>query len=214
MKINLEVISYDFFINEDSTSTLNTKALVKNMGIRRKMTRSSKLVVELLHNIQYNDQRVIYSTGFGELQTSSKILNALITNDFVSPTDFQNSVHNTPISYSSIIYKSHKEMLTISCGDTTSKKAFKVSAIKALDGDEIVLICCDVLDIDRIREVNNTVKYLEFAAAFKLKVSDLEKTIDADDYVRDKEYSKSIDFARFLIHNMKKENKNILSIEV
>lgn len=57
----------------------------------------------------------------------------------ISPTDFQNSVYNTAVSYVSILMHNQYEILTISSGDKTSLNVLKAGALKALDGDEILL---------------------------------------------------------------------------
>ena len=45
-----------------------------------------------------------------------------------------------------------------------------MGAIKALDGDELLLICTETLNIDNIEEVNNCIEYLEVAVALKLEL--------------------------------------------
>ncbi len=57
----------------------------------------------------------------------------------------QNSVYNTAVSYASILFENKNEILTISSGDETSLKVLKAGGIKALDNDEVVLICSETL---------------------------------------------------------------------
>ena len=97
--------------------------------------------------------------------------NAILKNDILSPTDFQNSVYNTAVSYASILFKNTSEILTISSGEQTSLKVLKVGAIKALDEDEILLVCCETLNINNIEEVNYCIDFLESAVALKVKIS-------------------------------------------
>jgi hypothetical protein len=90
----------------------------------------------------------------------------------LSPTDFQNSVYNTAVSYASILFENKNEILTISSGDETSFKVLKAGAIKALDNDEVVLICSETINIPNIQEVNSCIDFLESVVALKVKMGD------------------------------------------
>ncbi len=60
-------------------------------------------------------------TGFAEIETTDKIINAITVNKdrLVSPTLFHNSVHNTPLGYWAIIEKKHNYCVTVSDGMET-----------------------------------------------------------------------------------------------
>ena len=126
MKINLEILSASYLFGEKEIENLNTKELVPAMILRRRLTRASKLIIELMSNVDFKEGRIIYGTSFGELLATSNILNAILKNDILSPTDFQNSVYNTAVSYASILFKNTSEILTISSGEQTSLKVLKV----------------------------------------------------------------------------------------
>ena len=214
MKINLEITDASIIYDEKKIEDLNTKELVPKMVLRRRLTRASKLVIELMSRVEFNQGRIIFGTGYGELLATSNILKAISNKSGVSPTDFQNSVYNTSISYASILTKNTSEMLTVSSGDETSLKLLKIAAVKALDGDEILLICSETLDIDNIDEVNKCIKYLESAVLLKVKVSILEATLNIKDIRFDEDFPKSVNHMLYLAKNFNKEEKMIIEVEL
>ena len=171
MKINLEILDAFYLFDKDSIEELNTKELVPQMVFRRRLTKASKLVIEALHKIDAKNSRIIYGSSFGELLSSSNILKAILDESMLSPTDFQNSVYNTAVSYASILFENKNEILTISSGDETSLKVLKAGAIKALDNDEVVLICSETINIANIQEVNSCIDFLESVVALKVKIN-------------------------------------------
>lgn len=213
MKINLEILDASFLLGEKKVENLNTKELVPAMILRRRLTNASKLVIELMSKIDFRDGRIIYGTSFGELLSTSNILNAILKEDILSPTDFQNSVYNTAVSYASILLKNTSEILTISSGEKTSLKVLKVGAIKALDGDELLLICCETLDINNIEEVNKCINFLETAVALKVKITQEKPTINFEN-IENHSYSKAIEHILHIAKNFKKDCKNIIEVEV
>ena len=214
MKINLEITDASIIYDEKKIKDLNTKELVPKMVLRRRLTRASKLVIELMSRVEFNQGRIIFGTGYGELLATSNILKTISNKSGVSPTDFQNSVYNTSISYASILTKNTSEMLTVSSGDETSLKLLKIAAVKALDGDEILLICSETLDIDNIDEVNKCIKYLESAVLLKVKVSILEATLNIKDIRFDEDFPKSVNHMLYLAKNFNKEEKMIIEVEL
>ena len=214
MKINLEIIDAKFIFAEKSIEDLNTKVLVPKMVLRRRLTRSSKLVIELLSKINTNKERIIFGTAYGELLSTAKILDAINEKLQVSPTEFQNSVYNTSISYASILSDNISEMLTISSGDETSLKTLKVGAVKSLDEDELILICSETLDIPNIDQVNRCVKYLESAVILKVKNTTQKATITLNDIVADNDFPKSIHHMLYLAKQLQKDNSLILEMEI
>ncbi|PLY09953.1 MAG: hypothetical protein C0626_07775 [Arcobacter sp.] len=213
MKINLEILNASCIFDEKEVIDLNTKELVPKMIVRRRLTRASKLVIELLSKVDFKDGRIIYGSAYGELLSTSKILNAISNNEIISPTDFQNSVYNTAVSYASILSKNTSEILTVSSGEETSLKVLKVGAVKALDNDEILLVCAESLNINNIEEVNNCIKYIECAVALKVKLTLEKPTIDFKN-VQNKEYPKSIEHIMYIAENFDINKKNIIEIDI
>jgi hypothetical protein len=184
MKINLEVLNAVYLYGQESVENLNTKELVPKMMIRRRLTRASKLIIELFSKLDTSESRIVYGTSYGELLASSRILNSILNEDILSPTDFQNSVYNTAVSYASILNNNSSEILTVSSGNETSLKVLKVGAVKALDGDELILICSETLDIENIDEVNKCIEFLESAVILKIKITQKEANLKYDDKVK------------------------------
>lgn len=213
MKINLEILESSYLFAHKEIENLNTKELVPTMVLRRRLTRASKLVIELINNVNFDNGRIIYGTAYGELLATADILNAILKEDILSPTDFQNSVYNTAVSYSSILSKNNSEILTISSGDETSLKLLKVGAVKALDGDELLLICTETLNIENIDEVNNCIKYLEAAVALKVKVTTKEATISLENII-DEGFSKSIEHFMHIAKNVSNDKQNIIEVNL
>ena len=213
MRINLEILEASYLFGEKEVEDLNTKELVPTMVLRRRLTPAAKLIIELMSKVDFKVGRIIYGTSFGELLATSNILNAILKDDILSPTDFQNSVYNTAVSYSSILLKNTSEILTVSSGEETSLKVLKVGAIKALDGDEILLICCETLNINNIEEVNNCIKFLESAVALKVRVTQENANINFENIQNDG-FSKAIEHILHIAKNFNKDSKNIIEIKI
>ena len=213
MKINLEILESSYLFGDKEIENLNTKELVPTMVLRRRLTKAAKLVIELINNVKFDNGRIIYGTAYGELLATADILNAILKDDILSPTDFQNSVYNTAVSYSSILFKNNSEILTISSGDETSLKLLKVGAIKALDGDELLLVCTETLNIENINEVNNCIKYLETAVALKVKVTTQVATMDISNILNEG-FPKSIEHFMYIAKNISIDKPNIIEVNL
>ncbi|QKF83500.1 beta-ketoacyl synthase chain length factor [Halarcobacter ebronensis] len=213
MKVNLEILEAAYLFGKESIENLSTKELVPKMVIRRRLTPAAKIVVELLNKIEFNNHRVFYGTNYGELNASSKILNSILYEDILSPTDFQNSVYNTAVSYASILNKNYSEILTTSSGDETSQKLLKLGAIKALDKDEVVLICTETINIKNINQINKCIDYLESGVVLKLKISEEEASIKYEG-IRNKGFPKSIDEMLTIAKAFDKDKKNIIEVKL
>jgi hypothetical protein len=72
-------------------------------------------------NLSESEEIYLFS-GFAEIDTTDNIINEITVNnyDLVSPTQFHNSVHNTPLGYYTIITKKHNYCTTISDGLLTN----------------------------------------------------------------------------------------------
>lgn len=190
MTINLEILDYAYLSAEQKVDNLHTKELVPKMIFRRRLTNASKLIIELMHQVNFTQGRIFYASAFGELPATANILQAINNKEMISPTDFQNSVYNTPVSYASILHKNQHEIMTISSGDDSADKLLKLGAIKALDGDTILLLASETLHIDNIEQVNHCIDYLETAVALKVRLSKEPSNITL--ISSDKKYPKSI----------------------
>lgn len=213
MKINLEIIDAVNIIAKDEISDLRTKELVPKMVFRRRLTRAARLVVEVVDKIGFENGRIIYGSAFGELNASAKILNAISKDEMLSPTDFQNSVYNTAVSYLSILKNNKNEILTISSGDNTSEKLLKIGAIKALDGDEILLLSTETINIENIDEINKCIDTLETVVALKVKVTNEKATLDFPLKINPA-YPKSIALLIELSNKFDKNMKNIIEVQI
>lgn len=177
MKINLEILSSAYLLGEKQIEDLRIKELVPKMIIRRRLTRASKIMVELQDLTNFEDGRVICGSSYGELDVTVGILESISKGESISPTDFQNSVYSTAASYLSILSKNKNEILTISSGDNTAKAVLKTGAVKALDGDELFLVCFETIDIPKIEEVNFCIDFLECGVALRVKETKKEANI-------------------------------------
>lgn len=178
MKVNLEILSSAYLLGEKSIDSLRIKELVPQMMVRRRLTKASKIAVELLAMVEHFEEgRIVCGSSFGELEVTANILNAIKDEQPLSPTDFQNSVCNTAVSYLSILYHNHHEILTISSGDKTSLNVLKAGALKAMDGDVLLLLCFETLDIPGIEQVNQCIHYLESGVALVVRVTKEEATM-------------------------------------
>ena len=178
MKVNLEILSSAYLLGEKSLELPRIKELVPQMMVRRRLTKAAKIAVELLNSVEHFDNgRIICGSAFGELETTANILNAICDEQPISPTDFQNSVYNTAVSYLSILYHNHNEILTISSGDKTSLNVLKAGALKALDGDVLLLLCFETLNIPNIEQVNHCTDFLESGVALVVRVTEETATL-------------------------------------
>lgn len=213
MKINLEILDYGHISATTQADELTTKALVPKMVFRRRLTRAAKLVVELMNKVDFKEGRVIYGSAFGELPATANILTSILNEEMLSPTDFQNSVYNTAVSYASILHKNRHEVLTLSSGENTADRLLKVGAVKALDGDTLLLVATETLNIENIHEVNSCIDYLETAVALKVKVTDAKATVNISD-ISSSEFPLSIASLITLSQSLDKNQKNIIEVEL
>ena len=178
MKVNLEILSSAYLLGEKSLELPRIKELVPQMMVRRRLTKAAKICVELLNSVEhFEGGRILCGSAFGELETTANILNAIKDEQPLSPTDFQNSVYNTAVSYLSILYRNQNEILTLSCGDKTALNVLKAGALKALDGDVLLLLCFETLDIPNIEQVNHCIDYLESGVALVVRATEEKATL-------------------------------------
>lgn len=213
MKINLEILDSAFVLDPKEIEDLKTKELVPKMVTRRRLTRASKIAIYLADEVNYSNERIVFGSSFGELLATHTILNSILEKNSISPTHFQNSVYNTAISYLSILSNNTNEIVTISSGDNTSMNILKAGAIKALDGDEILLIGIETLNIPNIDQINTCIDYLECGIALRVKV-----TVDGANMYIDKSNSSKIPKSLVELYNLanscNNKKTNIVEVEI
>lgn len=214
MKIKLEILDSCYLYDKVEIEDLDTKRLVPKMLIRRRLTRASKIIVKLLDEINSKSGRIFYGTAYGELNSTANILNSIIEDGLLSPTDFQNSVYNTAISYFSILNNNTSEILTVSSGEETSMKLLKLGAIKALDEDTITVVCTETINIKNIEQVNKCIDYLECGVALKIKlIKDVEANIEYENMIN-KGFPKSINEMLTIAKAFDKDKQNIIEVNI
>lgn len=212
MTINLEILSAASRQDAQMIECHRIKELVPKMVFRRRLTQASKIAIELMDQVGFTKGRIMYASAYGELPSTANILLAILNQEGISPTDFQNSVYNTPVSYASILQENTSEILTISSGDNSSDRLLKLGAIKALDGDEILLLGVETLNIEGIDAVNQCIDYLECGVALKVKITQEKATINEFKY--DDKLPKSLERLFAIASQCSNENKNIIEVKL
>lgn len=182
MKVNLKILDSALVYAERHIDDLNEKTLVPNPLQRRRLTRSSKILIYLADKIGFKNGRIVLGNENGECPATSEIINAIVDKTNVSPTAFQNSVHNTPASYLSIQDGNQNEIITVSDYQRLSSSVLKTAAIKAkLGQDEMLIACVDALNFKEIDEINKCgLKFLECGVALKIAYTDEIADIKTD----------------------------------
>ncbi|MCK5110660.1 MAG: beta-ketoacyl synthase chain length factor [Arcobacteraceae bacterium] len=212
MKINLEILDSAYIYAPTQIEELNTKELVPKMVTRRRLTRAAKIAVYLADKVSFDDGRIIYGNSYGEPLSTSSILNSINQKESISPTVFQNSVYNTAVSYFSILTNNKNEIMTISSGDNTSLNILKAGAIKALDGDTILLLAVETLNIENINELNNCIDFLECGVVLKVKITNKDSNIDFIDLSNEQNFPISLIHMINIAQNFNQTRPNIVEI--
>jgi len=130
--------------------TFDEKELIPDAMFRRKLTRSAKILIYIQKAIEaFDNVPIVLGSNLGEIQTTCKMLKSIINNKRIMPIDFQNSVHNTPQTYSTIMFGNKSEMSTVSCGLETSYQALKCGYTKLLADesiDRLLVIAIETFD--------------------------------------------------------------------
>lgn len=174
MKINVEITKYALRHDPKTIENLGEKELVPKMVTRRRLSRASKILINLAHTCEYKTGVMIYGSAYGELIDTVSILEAIKNGDIVSPSAFQNSVYNTAASYHSIVEGNKSEILTLSCGDTTSYKVMQQGALALLSNEEVFVSTIEAMNFDGVDFFNDCNAELEYGIAFVIKKSDKE----------------------------------------
>ena len=177
MKINVEIVARALVHDPKKIQTLHEKELVKNMMLRRRLSRSSKILINLADQCGFTQGMMIYGSAFGELGSTATILYAIKDHDTVNPSAFQNSVYNTPASYHSILQKNRDEILTLSCGDSTSYSVMQQGALGLLQRDEVFVCAIETMDFQGVETLNKCALELEYGIAFLIKKTEKKANI-------------------------------------
>jgi len=181
MKIKLKILKSEAILAQEKCVDLNEKFLIEKMMLRRRLTRGAKIAVYLASRVGYVQERIVFGSAYGEVQATVNILSSIINKKSLSPTSFQNSVHNTPVSYLSIVSGNIGEITTVSDLFDTSLSVLKTGAIKALRGDTILLLNIDAFNFNDVNQINTCgVSYLESGVALLVEVTEDEANIVID----------------------------------
>lgn len=212
MRINLEILESAYVYAPKEIEALNTKELVPKMVTRRRLTRAAKIAIYLADKVSFLNGRIIYGSSFGELSATANILNSINSKESISPTHFQNSVYNTAVSYLSMLNENENEIMTVSSGDYTSLNILKSGAIKALDGDNILLLATETLNIDKIEEVNSCIDFLECGVALKVRFTEEEATINYNNINNTDKTPESLNHMLNIAKNIHNNKSNIIEV--
>jgi hypothetical protein len=212
MTINLEILDSAYVYAPKEIEELYTKELVPKMMVRRRLTRAAKIAIYLADQVSFTNGRIIYGSSFGELSATAHILNSINSKEPISPTHFQNSVYNTAVSYLSMLSDNTNEIMTISSGDYTSLNILKSGAIKALDGDTLLLLATETLNIDKIEEVNSCIDFLECGVALKVKLTEEDATIDYNNINITDKTPESLNHMLNIAKNIHNDKSNIIEV--
>ncbi len=170
--IALNIVSAAKIYAPTKIESLDEKRLVPSMMMRRRLTRSSKVMLYLSDKCGFKNGKIVYGSCFSEIEETAKIANSILENTMLSPTSFQNSVYNTAPSYFSLVNKDTDEIITISSGMETSLATIKTAALQALvSGEKILCVCIECINIKNIQEINKCTKYLEAGVAVVLEIA-------------------------------------------
>jgi len=178
MKINLKIIASAFVSANEKSEELQEKALVKKMMLRRRLTRGAKIAIYLASKVGYQQEKIVFGSAYGEVNATVDIVESIYNKTLLSPTAFQNSVHNTPASYLSILSENSGEVTTVSDLFDTSLSVLKTGAIKALKGDRLLLLNVDSFNFKGVEKMNScSITQLESGVALLVEVTTDEANI-------------------------------------
>lgn len=135
-----------------------------------------RAAVEVLLHLQKDADLVpdfvVFASRHGELLRSVTMLSSLADDGTVSPTEFSNSVQNTPAAYYSMVSGNHAESVSLSSGDDIVTMALTEASAAIMSGDAK---CCGLVFYEN--PVSNAImeiprdgpSYGTFAAGFLLR---------------------------------------------
>ncbi len=184
------------------------------MMLRRRLTRGAKIAIYLASKVGYRQERIIFGSAYGEVKATVDIVESIYNKTLLSPTAFQNSVHNTPASYLSILSKNQAEVTTVSDLFDTSLSVLKTGAIKALRGDRLLLLNVDAFNFEGVADINSCgVSHLESGVALLVEVTEDEPNIMIEN-IKNSEISPSL-WQMLEIYNKSQKLENpIVEVEI
>lgn len=170
-KVALKIVNAAKIKAPQKIEDLDEKRIVPKMLLRRRLTRSAKIMLYLSDKCGFSGGKVVYGSCYSEIQETVGISNSILASEPISPTSFQNSVYNSAPSYFSLVHKDKDEIITISSGMSSSRDAIKTAALQALvSGEKILCIATECLNVKNIEEVNTCTTFLEAGAAVVLEI--------------------------------------------
>jgi hypothetical protein len=178
MQINLEILKIATVEDPQKCTTLNEKIVVSDMMLRRRLTRNARIALYLTDQIGDFTAPIVIGNAYGEVNETFDILRCISAKETVSPTAFQNSVHNTPASYLSIVGQNKGYITTVSDLYETAASVLKVGAVKSLQFETLLLIVSDSIDFERVNELNRCdIVMKECGVALRVQCTQKEPTI-------------------------------------
>jgi hypothetical protein len=213
MQINLEILGFAVVEDAEKCSALNEKVIVSDMMLRRRLTRNARIALYLADQLEDMNSPIVIGNAYGEVAETFDILKSIASHETVSPTAFQNSVHNTPASYLSIVGQNKGYVTTVSDLHETSEAVLKVGALKSLSNDSMVLILTDAINFERLNELNRcAITKKECGVALKVRHTKHPATLSLSGK-RFEGYSPSV-WKMLEIVELSKEHQNpIIGIE-
>lgn len=213
MRVNVEIIKRALVHNKLKIEDLNEKELVQNMLTRRRLSRSSRILINLANQCDFTTGVMVYGSAYGELIDTVNILESIKNSDMVSPSAFQNSVYNTAASYHSIVHNNTSEILTLSCGDETSYNVMQQAALALLKEDEVFVCVAEAMNFNGVDSLNKCANELEYGISFVLKLSK-EKANAVVENRAQKGVPSSISWMKNLYDLCENNSKCIIEIEL
>ena len=214
MRVALNIISASKIYAPVKIQDLEDKRIVPKMMIRRRLTRNAKIMLYIADKCDFKGGKIVYSTAFGELQSSVGITDAILNNTQLSPTHFQNSVYNSAPSYFSLLNSDKDEIITISSGMKSSLDALKTAALQTLiSGERVLCVATECLDIKNIDEVNSCTSYLESGAGVVLEIAQDESDAQEIESLNDDGVIESLGDLISVV-NMKNNGKSKIFIDL
>ena len=213
-KVAINIISAAKIYAPTKIEDLQEKRIVPKMMLRRRLTRNAKIMLYIADKCEFSGGKIVYASAFGELQSTVGITDAILNENAISPTLFQNSVYNSAPSYFSLLNVDKDEIITISSGMKSSLDALKTAALQALvSGERVLCVATECLDIENIEEVNSCTSYLESGAGIVLEIAQDENGAKE---IQDLKENGIIDSLSDLINvvNMSEKGENKVFIEL
>lgn len=150
-------ISWDGCLKKTEANPSSPEIKLIPMLQARRMSNACKLACEVALNLlkKTNDKidAAVFVSQHSELARSTKIIESIIQNQAVSPTDFSMSVHNTAAGLASILSKNEIEISSVCAGtDSFQQGLFEVQSFFAQGAKKVMLLDFD----DKVPEIYNT----------------------------------------------------------